>query len=106
MKALSVRAPWAELIASGRKSLETRKRPTRYRGPLVVCQSRGGGAVAVVDLVDCRPWTPSDLAATCDPDDNSGRFVWELRLVRRVTSTRISGRLSFFDVDESLLREV
>lgn len=36
MKALSVRQPWAEFIADGRKPLETRSRPTSYRGQLAV----------------------------------------------------------------------
>ena len=36
MKALSVRQPWATLIVCGRKRIETRTRPTRHRGPLLI----------------------------------------------------------------------
>lgn len=34
LPALSVRQPWAELIISGKKSIEIRSWPTRYRGRL------------------------------------------------------------------------
>lgn len=36
MKLLSVRQPWANLIAMGHKSIETRSWPTKYRGPLAI----------------------------------------------------------------------
>lgn len=113
MRALSVRAPWAGLIAEGKKTLEIRKRRTHLRGELLICQSRGGGAVAVVEILDCRPWTPDDAKASCTettgpdggPEDCSGQYVWELRLVRRVSSRVVKGTLSFFNVDEAILRE-
>lgn len=37
MKALSVKQPWAALIASGEKPYEVRTWRTDYRGPLVIC---------------------------------------------------------------------
>lgn len=36
MKALTVTQPWATLIASGAKRIETRSWRTRYRGPLAI----------------------------------------------------------------------
>ena len=36
MKALSVTQPWATLIATGQKQIETRSWGTRYRGPLYI----------------------------------------------------------------------
>ena len=36
MKALTIRQPWASLVAIGAKRLETRSWPTRYRGPLAI----------------------------------------------------------------------
>lgn len=108
MRALSVRAPWAGLIADGSKTLEIRSRRTHYRGPLLICQSRGGGAVAEVELVDCRPFVAADDAAsggvwTLHPETHS-HYAWTLRLVRRVTSERISGRLGLYDVADDLVR--
>lgn len=39
MKALSVKNPWAELIARGEKTIETRTWKTSYRGDLLICAS-------------------------------------------------------------------
>ncbi|MBX6387037.1 MAG: ASCH domain-containing protein [Microbispora sp.] len=36
MKTLTVRHPWAALIAAGVKDIENRSRPTGYRGPLAI----------------------------------------------------------------------
>ncbi|HHY88739.1 MAG TPA: ASCH domain-containing protein, partial [Chloroflexi bacterium] len=36
MKALSVRQPWAWLIAQGYKTVENRTWATNYRGPLLI----------------------------------------------------------------------
>jgi hypothetical protein len=92
------------MIASGRKTLEIRSWRTSYRGPLLICQSRGGGAVAIVEVIGCRPATADDFDA-CGGFDPSGAFAWELRLVRRVTSAPIKGKLSFYDVPESSFAE-
>jgi len=78
MKALSIRQPWAWLIAHGYKPVENRSWCTSYRGPLYIhaglrldpdlerirafCSSLGielpqdfdrGGLVAQVELVEC-----------------------------------------------------
>jgi hypothetical protein len=105
MRALSVRAPWAGMIADGTKTLEVRSRRTRHRGELLICQSRGGGAVAIVEIVDCRDGRVGDEASTGGVS-SVGQYVWELRLVRRVTSRPIKGRLGFYDVAESAFRPV
>lgn len=51
IKALSLWQPWASLIP-GPKSLETRGWDTSYRGPLLICASKGGlPPQKVVDLL-------------------------------------------------------
>jgi len=40
MKALSVRQPWANLIAAGKKTIETRKWATDYRGQILIVSSK------------------------------------------------------------------
>lgn len=40
MKALSVKQPWASLIAEGIKSIEVRSWTTDHRGPLLICVSK------------------------------------------------------------------
>lgn len=49
MRALTVWQPWASLIAECVKTIETRSKPTHYRGPLLIhagkstqCRRRGG----------------------------------------------------------------
>jgi hypothetical protein len=110
VKALSVRAPWAGLIADGTKTLEIRSRLTHYRGELLICQSRGGGAVAVVELVDCRPFVATDDAASggvwSKHPESRTHYAWVLRLVRRVSSATVKGRLGFYDVDAATLTSV
>lgn len=78
MKALSVRQPWASLIAGGYKTIEWRPWQTRYRGPILICSGKApddiyfefdlieaerkwplGVAVAVVELADIRPFDPA-----------------------------------------------
>ena len=60
-----MRQPWADLIAAGRKTIETRTWTTRYRGNLLITSEKR--AVAVVILTDCRPMTEDDVeAAMCE----------------------------------------
>lgn len=40
MKAISLWQPWASLMASGAKKIETRSWPTKYRGQLVICSAK------------------------------------------------------------------
>lgn len=37
VKAISLWEPWASLMRTGAKTIETRSWPTRYRGPLLIC---------------------------------------------------------------------
>lgn len=79
MKALTLTQPWATLVATGKKRVETRSWRTGYRGPLAIHAAKGfpaearryaehehtlgrlpsplprGAVLCVVDLVDCRP---------------------------------------------------
>lgn len=100
MTFLTVRQPWAHLIAIGRKTLETRSWATAHRGPLAIhagrrvdlaaCRRWGidprtlrrGVIECVVDLVDCRRLTADDEAAAMCPCDGLYGFV--LRDVRRI----------------------
>jgi hypothetical protein len=119
MKALSVKQPWAGLIALGEKTLEVRSWKTSYRGPLVICSSQvpdrkfiealkledmdmehpliqNGVALCVVDLIHVREGRKGDSKrAICDP---TGFYVWVLANPRLVYKTPVKGRLSLFDV--------
>ena len=107
IKALSVRQPWARLIAAGIKTLEVRSRHTHYRGELLICSSLSapahaqgprGMALATVRLVNCRPFTPADVGAACvnyAPD----LFVWKLTDAHPLPRPfPVKGSLNFFEV--------
>jgi hypothetical protein len=66
VKALSLRQPYANWVASGRKTLETRTWSIKYRGDILICCSQFGNvgpkglALCMVELKDIRPMLESD----------------------------------------------
>lgn len=104
--ALSVRQPWASLIAAGLKSAEIRSRPIKYRGELLICASARpvyddlptGVALCLVDLVDCRPMIPTDetIAGVKHLPDH---FSWILANPRPITQFAVKGQLGLFTVN-------
>lgn len=106
IRALSLHQPWATLIASGKKTVETRRWHTSYRGPLLICAAkrpavRGhltGVALCIARLVECRKMTPADEQSACIAI-YPGAWAWILEDVRRVEPFAVSGRQRLFDVD-------
>lgn len=103
-KALSVKQPWANLIARGTKTIETRRWRTDYRGPLLIVSSKtpavppAGHALAIADLVDCRLMTVADeMAAACEIYD--GAYAWVLANVRPIRPFAVKGQLRIYDVE-------
>lgn len=102
MKALSVKQPWANMIAAGEKTIETRTWRTNYRGPLLIVSSRepriapAGFALAVAVLDDCRPMTRRDEREACCRV-YPGAQSWVLRDVRKIEPVPIKGALGVFD---------
>lgn len=104
MKALSVKQPWANLIASGKKTIETRTWVTDYRGELLIVSSKSpniepaGCALAIVHLVDCRPMTKADEAsACCELYPNA--HAWVLTQIRPIKPFPVRGQLGIYDVE-------
>jgi len=101
--ALAVRQPWANLIASGKKTIETRRWRTVHRGPLLVCSSvqpriaPAGCAVAIVNLIDCRPMTAADEPLACCPV-YPGAWAWVLAEIRPIKPFRVRGQQRLFRV--------
>lgn len=110
MRALSIRQPWAELILSGRKTIETRSWRTSWRGLIAIhagwvideamcarydldpqALAHGGliGTVEVVDVFAFSAQTWRDLRDRhCVPDDDpAGRAGWSLANPRRFSAT-------------------
>ena len=110
MKALSIKQPWASMIASGEKTIETRTWPTDYRGPLLIVSTKepridpAGYALAVVQLKDCRPMTRADERAACCPT-YQGAYSWVFEGISPINPVPVRGKLGIFDVeiDENLL---
>ena len=108
MKSLSVRQPWASLIASGQKTLEIRSRRTHLRGPLLICAAKGGAtalppslprgvALCIVDILDCRPMTPADEAAA-GVAFRPGHWAWVIAHPRPVAPIPVRGNCGIFNV--------
>ena len=117
-KAVSVRQPWASMIAGlvpgYGKTIETRTWPTNYRGPLLIVSSfkpdtpgmhwpRGeyhyGKALCMCELIACRPMTVEDCEnARCDLYD--GAWAWVLKDIRTIDPPQaVKGRLRLYSVE-------
>ena len=111
--ALSVRQPFAEGIASGKKKIEYRSWTTKHRGPLLICASaqvhesvkdKGGAAlrnalllpmgqmVCLVDVVDVV-WDEDEIC-----------YKWKLKNPRRVVGEPVKGCASFYRVPREKVR--
>lgn len=108
MKALSLKEPWITLVAEGRKTIETRKWKTGYRGQLLLVGSKNppgryaGKAACVVELSDCRPMLKGDEKEACY-EWHRGAYSWPLRNIRKVKPFPVKGRLGFYDVPDALV---
>jgi hypothetical protein len=117
MKALSIKQPWASLIASGRKTIELRTWQTHYRGPLIVCSSgsprRGtpfeigprGVALCVVELESIERASPLHERAACS-GVNPGEFAWHLSNPRPFEPLPYKGQLNIFTPSDALITYV
>lgn len=103
MKAISVKQPWVNMIARGKKTIETRTWATSYRGPLLIVSSKvpnippAGYAVAVAELIECRPMRPDDKDAACC-EWYPGAVAWVLDKVRPIEPVPVKGMLGLYDV--------
>lgn len=132
MKALTLYQPWAQLVADGRKRIETRSWGTLYRGLLAIHAARGGldtalaakagydagtlprgAVVAVAELRDVVMMTPAFLAAVTEEEWQwgwfaPGRYAWRLggvdRFAEPVTVSGGRGLWEWTPADESVKR--
>lgn len=122
MKALSIKQPFAGLIATGQKTLETRTQKCHHRGDLLICASKAvadhgwiadvnleleeihlfGMAICAVQITGCRPMIPEDETAACCGYRND-LYVYELSNVRKIKPFHVKGQLGLFNVSESLI---
>ena len=109
MKAISLKQPWANLVASGRKTIETRTWSTKYRGKILIVSPKSpanlgptGMALAIAEIVDCRPMTEVDEDAACCKIYPKAQ-AWVLRNVRRIEPFAVNGQLGIYEVDDELV---
>ncbi len=103
-RAISLKQPWANFVARGKKTIETRKWKTDYRGDLVICSSKNpkiepaGYALCIVELYDIKPMTKDDEKKACIKI-YSGAYAWFLRNVRPIKPViPVKGQLGIFDL--------
>ena len=121
MKAISIKQPWAWLIANGYKTVENRKWYTGHRGDILIHASKSkanlerdidyvrqafgigidqdqllfGKVLAVADLVACTK-EPKDRIDQYWHD--KGHFAWILRRIRPIEPFEVRGKLNVFEV--------
>lgn len=122
MKAISIRQPWASFVAGGDKTVECRTWRCKYRGPLLICSSKGdfpindgliapgGMGLGVVELVDVRPMTRADIKASMLPDVDIEEalkgFAWHIKPIYEAIPFPVKGKLNFFEVDDALIKRL
>lgn len=124
MKALSLKQPWAGLIAVGLKTIETRTWQTNYRGDVLILASqtvdkeasrhfekeyskeenwghlaeyfKPGLAVCITEIYDCRPMTELDEEEACC-SKYPGAWSFLLRNTRLIKPFPAKGALNIFE---------
>ncbi len=130
--ALSLKQPWAALLAAGRKTIEVRKWPTPVRGTVVIHASKVpdprpygwslvprelteaaqllGGVVGVGELLECRAYRNPDVfgadkALHLNDLDwyQTGLYGFVFSNLRAVPYVRFSGWMRFFEVPDEVV---
>ena len=119
MKALSLKQPWAELIVSGKKTIEVRKWNTKFRGEFLVHASKNtnkekerefgftdlptGCIVGKATLVDVKKYKTKEEFEK-DTDKHFARGWWNqkahgftLANAQRLPVKPMKGKLNFFE---------
>lgn len=118
MKALSIKQPWASLVAAGFKTVEVRTWSTSHRGPLLVCASAGdldlgegriapgGKALAVVNLVDVRPMAEADIEKAHlgklhkkDRENALRSLAWIFTDAQEIIPVPVKGKQGLFNLE-------
>jgi hypothetical protein len=117
MKALSLKQPWAELIVSGKKIIETRKWKTKFRGEFYIysskifnkyhCEEFGiknpttGALIGKAELVDVKEYKNEQEFKEDYNKHFAKNFVkygYILKNIKRIKPIPCKGRLNFFEV--------
>jgi len=120
VKALSLKQPWAELIVSGKKTIEVRKWNTKFRGEFLVHASKNtnkereqefgfktlptGCIVGKATLVEVKKYKTQEEFEK-DADKHFAKGWWDakahgfiLTSATRIKPKTLKGQLNFFEV--------
>lgn len=120
MKALSLKQPWAELVVSGRKTIEMRKWNTKFRGEFLVHASKNtnkerekefgfenlptGCIIGKATIVDVKKYKSQEEFEQ-DADKHFAKGWWHpkahgfiLTNTQRLEPKPLKGKLNFFEV--------
>jgi len=121
MKALSLKQPWAELVVSGKKTIEVRKWNSKFRGEFLVHASKNidkdamkkfgfsslplGCIVGRAEIIGVKKYTGEDFE--CDRDkhlasEDWGDYGFVLKNAYRLDLKEFKGQLGFFEVNNGL----
>ena len=110
MRALSVKQPWAELIARGKKKKEFRTWSRSCFGELLIVASKSVEAedieaegLDMACLVFGRAVCVVDFYKVTGSDDD---YAWHLRNPRRVEPVEVKGSASLYHVPDERIRLV
>ena len=104
LHAISIKEPWASMIAQGEKTIEVRTWKTNIRGQIILCASANpksdisGKAFALAEIVEVRKMK------SCDKKYSGGVyspecFSWVLKNIKRFEPFPIKGKLGFYKID-------
>lgn len=122
MKVLSLKQPWAELLVSGRKTLEIRKWKTKFRGEFLIHASKIPNKTAMAEfgfndlptgfivgkarIVDVKEYISKEEFEKDEDKHFAKGYDWNGKLygfvvkdARRLKETPLKGQLNFFDVE-------
>ena len=124
MKALTLTQPWATLVATGAKQIETRSWSTRYRGPLYIHAAKGFptyakdfarevygnpavvpyiplgaivGRVYLLDVVHVEDLLALSIQEAKYGDYSPGRFAWILTNIEQLEPIPCRGALGLWE---------
>ncbi|MBI3075296.1 MAG: ASCH domain-containing protein [Parcubacteria group bacterium] len=104
-KAISLKQPWANLVCSGKKTIETRKWNTKYRGDIVICSSQMpkiepyGKALCIVEVYHTEPMKKEHEKKACIKVYPRA-WAWHLRNIRLLKKPiPIKGQLGIYEID-------
>ena len=131
MKVLTLRQPWATLVAEGIKQYEFRSWTTNYRGKILIHAGVGidkedmkkfknlnldfpaGKIIAEVELIDCLELEEKlNEKIICENNITYGKkkrsgYAWKIKTIRKIDSDKkIKGQLGLWNYDYKVKNKI